>query len=150
MKWTAFIVLLGLGLHGVSAGETAETTDLSGTATWDQSAKGEEVEEDSDDSTNEAQPPAPFEEKDDRVIGHLQGRSHKITMYAEDDGERYSVYDMDGHLIGEQLDAAELCAAFPELHEIVEQGVAGEQIMMLYDRPFHATPPPVLLHNLFD
>ena len=149
MKRIAFIVVLGLGVHGVSAGDAVETADLLDLATCDQTTEGEEIEADSDESTDKAQPSASFEEKDSLVIGHLQGRSHKITIYAEDGGERYSVYDMEGHLLGEQLDAAGLHAAFPELHEIVEQGIAGEQIMMLYDRPVHVTTP-VLLHNLYE
>lgn len=74
------------------------------------------------------------------VIGHVHHRSHKITIYAHENEERYSVYDPDGHLIAEQVDEAELLAQHPDLHKIVSEGHAGEPIMMRYDKPSTTLP----------
>ena len=60
------------------------------------------------------------------VIGHLKTRDKMITIRTGPDGPLYTVESEDGKILAVDLPAAELSAKFPELKDVVERGIAGE------------------------
>ena len=63
--------------------------------------------------------------EDSGVIGHLQMREHRITIRSTPVGIRYSVQDADGRPVAVSLDASQLEARFPRLHQALDSGVAS-------------------------
>jgi precorrin-2 methylase len=66
-----------------------------------------------------------------KVIMMLQTRDHLLTIYSRDQDRLYSVGTKDGIALAEKITSAELKARFPELHEIVTEGVAVDSPMEL-------------------
>ena len=60
----------------------------------------------------------------EKVIMMLQTRDHLLTVYSRDKDRLYSVGTKEGLALAEKITSAELRARFPELHEIVTEGVA--------------------------
>lgn len=58
------------------------------------------------------------------VIGHLEMKDKLITIRTGSAGPLYTVKSKDGNILAEDLDPAEMSAKFPELKDVVEQGVA--------------------------
>ena len=134
MKSIVSIALAAVLAHGAFAGEQAEEADDA------ESSEGV-VETSGDDRSDK-------DVDDTAVIGHIESRSHRVTILAAEEGERYSVYDRDGNLLDEELDEDKLLALFPDLHRTIHQGLADEPIMMRYDHAPRAVTPPVMLHRL--
>ena len=63
------------------------------------------------------------------VIGHLEMKDKLITIRTGSAGPLYTVKSKDGKVLAEDLDPAELSAKFPELKDVVEQGVADGATM---------------------
>ena len=63
---------------------------------------------------------------DDAVIGHLQTRDKILTIRCSTHGPLYTVKSKDGKLLAVDLSSKDLYAEFPDLKEIVESGLAGE------------------------
>jgi hypothetical protein len=58
------------------------------------------------------------------VIGHLQGRDHKITLHASAEGPRFTVRAFDGTVLAAELTPEELSAQHPDLFRIYQDSVA--------------------------
>lgn len=58
------------------------------------------------------------------VIGHLSTRDKFITIRTGPNGPLYTVETKDGKILAENLPAEKLCAEFPELKNVLEQGIA--------------------------
>ena len=63
--------------------------------------------------------------EDTGIIGFLQMREHKITIRSTPAGIRYSVQSADGRAVAMSLDASQLEARFPRLHQVLDSGVAS-------------------------
>lgn len=59
-------------------------------------------------------------------ITTLVTRDHEVTVYASDDGLRFSVALADGALLGRQLSAYEFEQSFPALHRRFDATFAGD------------------------
>lgn len=79
----------------------------------------DDVEQPECTPTSPAQHPLP-------VITTLVTRDHEITVYASDDGLRFSVALADGALVGRMLTATELEQRFPALHRRFDATFAGD------------------------
>lgn len=64
------------------------------------------------------------------VITTLITRDHEVTVYASDDGLRFSVALADGALLGRQLDAYEFERSFPALHRRFDATFAGDELWL--------------------
>jgi hypothetical protein len=64
------------------------------------------------------------------AITTLRTRRHELTVYAADDGLRFSVADVDGTKLGDLLTQNELAARFPALHDHFADAFAGEHLML--------------------
>lgn len=62
------------------------------------------------------------------VITTLRTRDHELTVYASDDGLRFTVALADGALLGRQLGEDELARSFPALHRRFDAAFAGERL----------------------
>jgi hypothetical protein len=62
------------------------------------------------------------------VITTLITRDHEVTVYASDEGLRFSVALADGALLGRQLDAYEFEQSFPALHRRLDATFAGDEL----------------------
>lgn len=71
------------------------------------------------------------ERNNEKVIMMLQTRDHLLTIYSRDEDRLYSVGTKDGIALSEKITSTELKARFPELHEIVTDGVAVDSPMHL-------------------
>ena len=58
------------------------------------------------------------------VIGHLKTNDKLITIQVRPDGPLYTVTSNEGVVLAVDLPEKELVAKFPELKEVIEQGVA--------------------------
>jgi len=63
---------------------------------------------------------------DDAVIGHLQTKDKIVTIRSDTDGPLYTVKSKDGEILAIDLTTEDLYAEFPELKNIIENGLAGE------------------------
>jgi hypothetical protein len=59
------------------------------------------------------------------VIGQIQTRDKTIIIRSGSNGQLYTVKAKDGTLLADNLNIEELNAGFPELKEIVKNGLAG-------------------------
>jgi len=64
------------------------------------------------------------------VITTLITRDHEVTVYASDNGLRFSVALADGALLGRQLDEHEFERSFPALHRRFDATFAGDELWM--------------------
>ena len=64
------------------------------------------------------------------VITTLITRDHEVTVYASDEGLRFSVALADGALLGRQLDAYEFERSFPTLHRRFDATFAGDELWL--------------------
>jgi hypothetical protein len=62
------------------------------------------------------------------VITTLRTRDHELTVYASDEGLRFTVTLADGAVLGRQLGADELARSFPELHRRFDATFADERL----------------------
>ena len=60
------------------------------------------------------------------VIGHLKTSDKMITIRSDTDGPRYTVKTIDGKLLAGDLSREDLYAEFPDLVEVIERGLAGQ------------------------
>jgi len=60
------------------------------------------------------------------VIGYLEKRDRMITIKAGPRGVVYSVATKDGKVLFENVSAAQLKAQAPEIHELINTGVASD------------------------
>jgi hypothetical protein len=60
------------------------------------------------------------------AITTLVTRDHELTVYASDDGLRFSVARSDGSTLGHMLTATELEQTFPALHRRFDATFAGD------------------------
>ena len=58
------------------------------------------------------------------VIGYLEKRDRVITIKAGPHGTLYSVATKDGEVLFENLSAEQLKAEAPEIHDLLETGIA--------------------------
>jgi hypothetical protein len=58
------------------------------------------------------------------VIGHLRTKNKFITIRTGPNGPLYTVEAKDGKILAENLPAEKLYAEFPELKNVLEQGIA--------------------------
>jgi hypothetical protein len=64
------------------------------------------------------------------AITTLRTRRHELTIYAADDGLRFSVADAGGSKLGELLTENELKLRFPTLHDHFASAFAGEHLVL--------------------
>jgi hypothetical protein len=64
------------------------------------------------------------------VITTLITRDHEVTVYASDDGLRFTVKLADGSLLGRRLTAHELEQSFPALRRRFDASFAGEELWL--------------------
>jgi hypothetical protein len=50
-----------------------------------------------------------------RLLGQLEGREHRVLIFASPEGPRYSVYSLSGELLQADLAADDVYRAFPDL-----------------------------------
>jgi len=62
--------------------------------------------------------------RDDVVIGYLEKRDRVITIKAGPRGALYSVATKEGKVLFENLLAEQLKAEAPEIHDLIETGIA--------------------------
>jgi hypothetical protein len=60
------------------------------------------------------------------VIGQIQTRDKVIIIRSGADGQLYTIKSKDGNLLAADLNAGELNARFPELKEVIQNGLAGD------------------------
>ena len=60
------------------------------------------------------------------VIGQIKTRDKVIVIRSGADGQIYTVKSEDGDLLADDLNTEELNKKFPELKEVVENGLAGD------------------------
>ncbi len=60
------------------------------------------------------------------VIGRLKTRDKFITIRTGADGPLYTVKSKEGKTLAMDIPAAQLSARFPELKDVVERGIAGD------------------------
>jgi hypothetical protein len=65
------------------------------------------------------------------VIGHLKTRDKVITILTGRGGPLYTVKTADGKVLAEQLPEHELYAKFPDLKEVVDRGLAGNDARLV-------------------
>jgi hypothetical protein len=58
------------------------------------------------------------------VIGHLRTKDKFITIRTGPNGPLYTVETKDGKILAVNLPAEKICAEFPELKYVLEQGIA--------------------------
>ena len=73
------------------------------------------------------------------VIGQLKTRDKLITVRIGQDGPLYKITSKEGVVLAEDLPEKELVAKFPELKEVIEQGMADWADLDLRHRE---TPAP--------
>ncbi len=73
------------------------------------------------------------------VIGHIQTRDKTITIRSGSDGPLYTVKSVDGKVLAVDLSLDDLYAEFPDLKEIVENGLAGDDASLRLD-PVQTSP----------
>lgn len=61
------------------------------------------------------------------VVVTLQFRNYHITVSAGEAGSLYTVKEIDGKIVGDQLSAKELQAQLPEVHRFVRDAFAGDR-----------------------
>lgn len=76
-------------------------------------------------------PKSDAKKNDEKVIMMLQTREHLLTIYSRDEDRLYSVGTKDGIALAEKISSDELKVRFPELHDIVTDGVAVDSPMHL-------------------
>lgn len=74
------------------------------------------------------------------VIGHLKTRDKLITVQIGQNGPLYNVASNEGTVLAMDLSETDLVAQFPELKEVIEQGVADWADL---DLRHQETPEPV-------
>jgi len=80
-------------------------------------------------STPESQQPAFRQQSANHaVIGHLTTRDKVITILT---GPLYTVKTADGKVLAEQLQERELYSKFPELEEVLERSLAGNDARLV-------------------
>jgi hypothetical protein len=94
-----------------------------------------------DEAPECAPTPAPAE-RPLPVITTLRTRDHEVTVYASDEGLRFSVALADGALLGRQLSADELARSFPELRRRFDATFAGERLGLDASLDPSLTRPP--------
>lgn len=60
------------------------------------------------------------------VIGQIKTRDKVIVIRSGADGQIYTVKSEDGDLLADDLNTEELNKKFPELKDVVENGLAGD------------------------
>lgn len=60
------------------------------------------------------------------VLGQIQTRDKVVIIRSGTEGRLYTVKSKDGNILAVDLDIGELDARFPELKEVVENGLAGD------------------------
>ena len=60
-------------------------------------------------------------------ITTLRTRDHEVTVYAGDEGLRFTVAQADGALLGRQLSMHEFEQGFPALHQRFDAAFAGDR-----------------------
>ena len=73
------------------------------------------------------------------VIGYIQTRDKTITIRSGSDGPLYTVKSIDGKVLAVDLPLDDLYAEFPDLKEIVENGLAGDDASLRMD-PVQTSP----------
>jgi hypothetical protein len=58
----------------------------------------------------------------DALFG-FETREHQLWMHSIPDGFLYTVKSVDGRVLAERIDEAQLGAAYPELHAVLDEGV---------------------------
>ena len=75
-------------------------------------------------------------EHEGAVIGHLKTSDKMITIRSDKDGQRYTVKTKEGKLLAVDLSKEDLYAEFPDLVEVIERGLAGQDASLrLLDFP---------------
>jgi hypothetical protein len=64
------------------------------------------------------------------VITTLITRDHEVTVYASDEGLRFTVALADGALLGRRLDASEFERSFPALHRRFDATFADNELWL--------------------
>jgi hypothetical protein len=59
------------------------------------------------------------------VIGHLERREVKITIYTGNNGPLYSIMNKDGAVLADKINDQQLQAKYPELYRDLKTGIAG-------------------------
>lgn len=62
----------------------------------------------------------------DTVIGQIRTKDKVLIIRSGADGRHYTVKSKDGDLLADDLNTAELETSFPELKDVVENGLAGD------------------------
>ena len=65
------------------------------------------------------------------MIGHLKTRDKTITTMTGPNGPLYTVKTANGEVLAEQLPEDELYSKFPELKEVVERALAGNDARLV-------------------
>ncbi|NJL81616.1 MAG: hypothetical protein HC836_11585 [Richelia sp. RM2_1_2] len=60
-------------------------------------------------------------------FGYIQTRNGRIAINTD---KTYSIYNQDGKVVAENISLEELQAKHPELHEIIKDSIANENLMM--------------------
>lgn len=71
------------------------------------------------------------------VIGQIQTRNKVIIIRSGADGQIYTVKSKEGDILADDLNAEELNAKFPELKEVVENGLAGDASVRMNNTSDH-------------
>jgi hypothetical protein len=58
------------------------------------------------------------------VLGHLQGRDQKVTIYSTAEGPRFTVRRGDGEVVAQGLSVEQLRERHPDLFRAYERGMA--------------------------
>lgn len=79
------------------------------------------------------------------VLGHLQGRDQKVTIYSTPEGPRFTVRRGDGEVVAQGLSVEQLRERHPDLFRTYERGMArreGQALDSRLDLPKKDDGPP--------
>ena len=79
------------------------------------------------------------------VIGHLKTRDKIITIRTGPDGPLYTVETKDGEILAVNYSAEKLYAKFPELKNVLEQGIAVDDATNRFRNKADLTP--IVIHR---
>jgi hypothetical protein len=69
------------------------------------------------------------------VIGQIRTRDKVIIILSGADGRLYTVKSKEGNILAKDLNSGELNVKFPELKNLVENGLAGDASLRLGNTP---------------
>lgn len=76
----------------------------------------------------------------DPVIGQIRTKDKVLIIRSGAEGRNYTVKSKDGDLLADDLNTGELEARFPELKDVIENGLAGDASVHMNNVPDKKVP----------